>query len=160
MTVAGAGDVYVAAYSSIYGTIFLSLLIGFLVACKFCAPQQHFSTPIHGCCGDMGQCCLSWWCPCVTWSAPQFSCASCRLHPTAQPSSGLEIDFEIIVDASRGKIAAFAYPREMTGKEYTGCVVYCCCSDLSCCLGMLTRVEVRRRFSIQGDMCQVRATRY
>ena len=70
VTVAGTGDVYVAAYSSIYGTIFLSLLIGFLVACKFCAPQQHFSTPIHGCCGDMGQCCLSWWCPCVTWSAP------------------------------------------------------------------------------------------
>jgi len=58
-------------------------------------------------------------------------------------------------DASRGKIAAFAYPREMTGKEYTGCVIYCCCSDLSCCLGMLTRVEVRRRFSIEGDMCQV-----
>ena len=85
VTVAGAGDVYVAAYSSIYGTIFLSLLIGFLVACKFCAPQQHFSTPIHGCCGDMGQCCLSWWCPCVTWSAPQFSCASCRLHSMVLP---------------------------------------------------------------------------
>ena len=63
-------------------------------------------------------------------------------------------------DASRGKIAAFAYPREMTGKEYTGCVVYCCCTDLSCCLGMLTRVEVRRRFSIQGDMCQVNRTHH
>ena len=85
------------------------------------------------------------------------------LYPTiAQPETlptFLRIKLETVV-ASRGKIAAFAYPREMTGKEYTGCVIYCCCSDLACCLGMLTRVEVRRRFSIQGDMCQVRATRY
>ena len=35
--------------------------------CKFVGPRQKFSTPLHGCGDDIGNCCLVAWCPCVQW---------------------------------------------------------------------------------------------
>ena len=31
------------------------------------AKKQRFRTPLHGCCGDLGGCCVTCWCPCITW---------------------------------------------------------------------------------------------
>ena len=31
------------------------------------AKKQRFRTPLHGCCSDLGGCCVTCWCPCITW---------------------------------------------------------------------------------------------
>ena len=36
--------------------------------CKFVGPRQIFSTPLHGCFNNIGNCCLVIWCPCIQWA--------------------------------------------------------------------------------------------
>ena len=105
---------YVIGYASFYGVLGLSLLIGFMIACGCCAPKQPFSTRIQSCGDDVGVCCLTCWCPCVTW----------------------------------GRIAEFT----LDIPSWIGCLIYCCCSNLTCCLGMLGRAELRKKLAIGAAM--------
>lgn len=98
-------------------------LVGFLIAACCCARRQLFSTPLHGCWNDVGGCCLTCWCPCVTW----------------------------------GKVAAFVWPEQLS--QMLGCCLYCCCNSMSCCLGMVSRAELRKQLGVlnvhssQGGGC-------
>jgi Cys-rich protein (TIGR01571 family) len=48
--------------------IFLTVFMAFTgCVCKFIGPRQKFSSPLHGCFDDMGNCLLVTWCPCVQW---------------------------------------------------------------------------------------------
>jgi Cys-rich protein (TIGR01571 family) len=101
---------YVIGYVSFYAVLFLGFLFGFLVACWCCAPKQAFSTRLQSCGDDVGVCCLTWWCPCITW----------------------------------GRIAQFT----LDLPSWIGCLTYCCCSNLACCLGMVGRAELRKKLAI------------
>ncbi len=113
---------WVIGYASFYAVLGLGFLVGFLVACACCAPKQPFSTRIQSCSDDVGICCLTCWCPCITW----------------------------------GQIAEFT----LNMPSYVGCLIYCCCSNLTCCAGMLGRAELRKKLAIgavstaaAGDCC-------
>jgi Cys-rich protein (TIGR01571 family) len=101
---------WVIGYATFYAVLGLSFLLGFLVACGCCAPKQAFSTRIQSCGDDVGICCLTCWCPCITW----------------------------------GRIAKFT----LDLPSYVGCLIYCCCSNLTCCMGMLGRAELRKKLAI------------
>ena len=105
---------YVIGYASFYGLLGVSFLIGFIIACRCCAPKQPFSTRIQSCGDDVGVCCLTCWCPCITW----------------------------------GRIGQFT----LDIPSWIGCLVYCWCSNLTCCLGMLGRAELRKKLAIGAGM--------
>ena len=48
--------------------IFLSMsMIITGCVCTIVGPRQKFSTPLHGCGDDIGNCCLVTWFPCIQW---------------------------------------------------------------------------------------------
>ena len=109
-----------------YCTEFAVFLGGFCVAAKCCASkQQGWSTPVDDCCSDMGVCCMTTWCPCVT-----FGNIGAYVYPWDSNSSCL-MCFAYVGASFMGFQSCFAMAARTSFRDKLG-ITGDCCQD--CCI--------------------------
>ena len=90
--------------------IYTIQFLGFIITSVYCAPVQKFSTKLTDINKDIGNSCLTCWCPCITFG-------------------------EIFKDV-------YDVPTIL------GCLIYISCGSFRCCLGVLNRLGLRKKYNI------------
>ncbi|KIJ93211.1 hypothetical protein K443DRAFT_112381 [Laccaria amethystina LaAM-08-1] len=99
--------------------------------------KRDWSHGICDCFGDIGTCCLAWWCPCLAHARNKRRLDHLEAHGTPDPERGVRC-------SSDGWIYA--------------CIEFSC--NMGWALQVATRGNIRQRYSIRGSSAEDFCTAY